>query len=131
MPDTLTATKMICLYSKCGKIFLADRNASIIHCPHCNATNVTSDELGIHRKFIIKVYSIIKNYHPLYFISSADSSDHPPLGIITGKGLEVLQKENLLKQIEATKIVETYFRHKWFLTDIKTSTYYELLSDQC
>lgn len=81
-------------------------------CDHCGSYNVdhcrdkpingTSsaevlkiDAPIIERKFIVKVYQVIKNFHPLYFIGPADKSEIKPVGTITTDGLVQMKNNEL------------------------------------
>lgn len=123
----------------CGKDFVLDGDMPIKEssCPHCGSKNVDHNAFrrpgaqGISlpasgRRMIVKVYSKIKNFHPLYFIGPQDESDTQPIGTITPKGLATMDKEQMLTEISQVEIIETYFRHKWLISDVRTSKYYEL-----
>ena len=146
MTDITTLRRFICYNNRCGKKFHADGDQRIgsVVCPHCSSPNIDTDEFSrpgsngdSHRiasetltnvcpkKLIVKIYEGIKNFYPLYFISSADT-DNQPIGTITPKGLEAMNKENLLTEIPHTEIIENFYRHKWLMSDVKTSRYYEL-----
>lgn len=111
-------------------------------CPYCASQNIDHTSFvknnGIsnrkeaetvpdtNRKLIIKAYDKIKNFYPLYFIGPQDESELKPAGTISTQAMAQFHKQELLTEIPVTEIIETYFRHKWFLTDIKTSKFYEL-----
>lgn len=80
----------------------------------------------MNRTLIIKVYGNNKSFHPMYFISPEDGRETQPIGTMTTDGMEKLHASNMLQEIPAEEINDTYFRHTWFLTDITTSKYYQL-----
>lgn len=138
--DPITIRNFICHNNRCGKTFREDGDQLIgsIRCPHCGSPNIDHNEhvhngfnktetsSTVPKRFIVKVYGTIKNFHPLYFLDNNDGSETKPVGTITKEGLTVLEEKHLLEEIPGTEIIEVYFRHKWLLTDIKTSRYYEL-----
>ncbi|MBI3500786.1 MAG: hypothetical protein HY063_03245 [Bacteroidetes bacterium] len=138
-PETLR--KFHCC--NCGKNFPEDGDQPIgtISCPFCGSNNIDNAENSIpalpspigggnegegKKRFILKIYSGIKNFHPIYFISPEDTSEMRPLGNLSMKGIELLQSEGMLTEIPATEIIENYFRHKWLLSEIQSSKYFEL-----